>query len=173
MSVKRFKETRADPCPNFLTPGDTHDLCVYCLGEDHVHSILEGAVCVHCGRFPLRTLLSHLSFFSREEGQASVPSGSGSSHANVERRSSSWGSQMELVEEFERGVNLPHASASGSADSALLAPCQKEQEMLVESEEDKSSEPSPPFCPAYEELLGVMERASGHNPPDPWTSISS
>lgn len=33
--------------------------------------------------------------------------------------------------------------------------------MVVEGEEDESSKPSQPSCPVYEELLGVMDRASG------------
>ncbi len=31
-----------------LTPDDTHDCCVFCLGEEHARDVFEGAVCVHC-----------------------------------------------------------------------------------------------------------------------------
>lgn len=43
------------------------------------------------------------------------------------------------------------------AASALLASSQEEQEMAAEVEEDMLSETSQPPCPAYAELLGVME----------------
>ncbi len=33
------------PCPRYLTPDDTHDLCVFCLGEEHARDVLEGAIC--------------------------------------------------------------------------------------------------------------------------------
>lgn len=71
----------------------------------------------------------------------------GPSHAEEERRLRSWGSQMELGEQFEKGVNLSSDSAacesnlldedaifltsSGSADSALLASCQCEEQVIV------------------------------------------
>lgn len=65
----------ADLCERFLTPGDTHNLCVLCLGEEHARSALEGAGCAICERFSMRTLRSHLSLFSREEGQSSAAIG--------------------------------------------------------------------------------------------------
>lgn len=86
--------------------------------------------------------------------------------AEAERRLRSWGSQRKLAEELEKGVNLSHASVadesvllnedalslafSGSADSALLAPCQEEQEMAVEDEEGETSEPLQLPFPAYD-----------------------
>lgn len=30
------------PCPGFLTPEDSHNLCVMCLGVEHACSVLEG-----------------------------------------------------------------------------------------------------------------------------------
>jgi len=33
------------PCSRFLT-GDTHQLCVACLGVEHAQSVLEGAVSI-------------------------------------------------------------------------------------------------------------------------------
>lgn len=77
------------------------------MGEDRIHSDLEGAVFVHCERFPLRTLQSRLSIFSREE-----PAGSGTACAEAERRLQSCGSQMELAEKFERGMTLWHEPAA-------------------------------------------------------------
>ncbi len=36
------------PCLHYLTGGDTHILCVACLGEEHAQSALESAGCEHC-----------------------------------------------------------------------------------------------------------------------------
>ncbi|ROJ44208.1 hypothetical protein DPX16_23864 [Anabarilius grahami] len=99
----------------------------------------------------------------RESEQASVPRGSGP--AVAERRLRSWGSQVELAEDFEQGMSLSHSSAAGSsaepdeqvlslesydlADSALLA-----------SSKDILMEPSQPACSAYSELLKVMAHAT-------------
>lgn len=135
-----------DPCLRFLTPDDTHDLCIMCVGEEHACSVLVGAVSAHCECFLLRKVHSHLSLFSREEGAGICNPRLGSLSRG--RRLKSWGSQMELTEEFERGVNLLHASAvderellegdvlsltsSDPAASALLVSSQKEQEVADE-----------------------------------------
>ncbi len=42
------RRSRSDPSPRYLTPDDTHDCCVFCLGEEHARDVFEGAVCVHC-----------------------------------------------------------------------------------------------------------------------------
>ncbi len=69
--VKRFRRC-ADPCQHFLTPDDTHDLCVMCLGEEHARSVLEGMECVHCEPFSLGKLCSRLPF-SRENWGDHLP----------------------------------------------------------------------------------------------------
>ncbi len=28
-----------DPCPRYLTPDDTHNLCVFCLGKEHARAM--------------------------------------------------------------------------------------------------------------------------------------
>ncbi len=56
---KAFKKC-VDPCPRYLTPDDTHDCCVFCLGEEHTRNVLEGAICVHCERFSMKKLRSRL-----------------------------------------------------------------------------------------------------------------
>ncbi|KAL0204024.1 hypothetical protein M9458_002042, partial [Cirrhinus mrigala] len=171
---KAFRKC-VDPCPRYLTPDDTHNLCVFCLGEEHARDVLEGAVCVHCELFPMRKLRSHLSLFSREEGQPSVPRGSGPSAAEARRKMSSWGSQVDLADELKKGLSLSRASVAGEdelladddvvsltssdpAASALLGPSQEEQEML--EDEEAEAEPFLISCPAYEELLEVMDRAT-------------
>ncbi len=78
------------PCPRYLTGGDTHTLCVACLGEEHAQSVLESAGCEHCNMLPLRTLRSRLAFF-REDAQARVPQGSDPAAAEAQRRLRSWG----------------------------------------------------------------------------------
>ncbi|KAL0146631.1 hypothetical protein M9458_057971 [Cirrhinus mrigala] len=171
---KAFRKC-VDPCPRYLTPDDTHDLCVFCLGEEHARDVLEGAVCVHCELFPMRKLRSRLSLFSREEGQPPVPRGSGPSAAEARRKMSSWGSQVDLADELKKGLSLSRASVAGEdelladddvvsltssdpAASALLGPSQEEQEML--EDEEAEAEPFLISCPAYEELLEVMDRAT-------------
>ncbi len=104
-AAKRFRKC-VDPCQRFLTPDDTHDLCVMCLGEEHARSVLEGMECIHCKLFSLGKLRSRLSLFSRELGQSSAPRGSGPAAAEAARRLRSWGSQMELADEFEREIKI-------------------------------------------------------------------
>ncbi len=91
------------PCPRYLTGGDTHTLCVACLGEEHAQSALES--CEHCEVFPLRTFRSRLAFY-REDAQARVPQGAGPAAAEAQRRLRSWGSQMNLSAEVEMGAAL-------------------------------------------------------------------
>ncbi len=65
--------------------GDTHSLCVVCLGVKHAESALEEAGCPHCERLPLRTLHSRRTLF--EEGVfASAPHGAGPASAEAERQ---------------------------------------------------------------------------------------
>ncbi len=44
---KAFKKC-VDPRPRYLTPDDTHNLCIFCLGKEHARDVLEGKICVHC-----------------------------------------------------------------------------------------------------------------------------
>ncbi len=57
------------PCPRFITGGDTHSLCVACLGAEHARSDLEGADCPHCVRLSIRMIHSRRALF--EEGALS------------------------------------------------------------------------------------------------------
>ncbi|KAK9959464.1 hypothetical protein ABG768_009589, partial [Culter alburnus] len=105
MAEKQQFKKCAPPCPRFIVAGDTHDMCVKCLGVEHAQAALEGAVCVHCERLTLRVLRSHRALF--EEGaEASVPRGSGPAAAEAQRRLHSWGSQMDLAEGEETGSAL-------------------------------------------------------------------
>ncbi len=130
---------------------------------------------MHCERFSLKKLRSRLSLFSRKEGQPSASRDSGPTVAEARRRMKSWGSQVDLADELERELSLSHESAgnegepldyddaisltsSDPASSALLGYAQKEQEMS--EGEEAETEISQTSCPAYEELLEVMERAT-------------
>ncbi len=112
---KAFKKC-VDPCPRYLTPDDTHDWCVFCLGEGHTRDVLEGAICLHCERFSMKKLRSHLSLFSRKEGQPSASRNSGLTVAEARRRMKSWGSQVDLADELERELSLSHESAGNEGE---------------------------------------------------------
>ncbi len=89
---------------------------------------------------------------------------------------SSWGSQADLADELERGLSFSRSSAanegelldddddaisltsSDPAAGALLGYVQEEQEMS--EGEEAEAEPAQSSCPAYDELLEVMERAT-------------
>ncbi len=114
---KAFKRC-VHPCPRYLTPGDTHDLCVFCLGEEHARDVIEGAICVHCELFSMRV--------------------------------SCW-----MMLDDDDAISL---TSSDPAASALLGYAQEEQEMSEGEEVD--TEPVQSSCPAYDELLEVMERAT-------------
>ncbi len=86
------------PARVYLTGGDTHILCVACLGEEHD--------CEHCEVLPLRTLRSRLAFFHKEDAQARIPQDSGPAAAEAQWRLQSWGSQMDLSAGLETGTAL-------------------------------------------------------------------
>ncbi len=172
-STSKASRRCVDPCPRYLTPDDTHDCCVFCLGEGHARDVLDGAICVHCELFSMRKLRSRLSLFSSKEGQPSASRDSRPTVAEARRRMKSWVSQVYLADELERELSLSHESArnegepldhddaisltsSDPAASALLGYAQEEQEMGEEVE----TELSQISCPAYKELLEVMERAT-------------
>ncbi len=104
MSVEKRYKRCVNLCQRFLTSDDTHDLCVMCLGEEHARSVLEGMECSHCELFSLGKLCSRVSLFSRELGRSSAPHGSGPAAAEAVKRLRSRRSQMELANEFERGI---------------------------------------------------------------------
>ena len=159
------------PCPRYITGGDTHNLCVVCLGSKHAESALEGADCPHCLRMSVRMLRSRRALF--EEGAfASVPRGAGPASAEAERRLHSWGSQVDLVEGMETGQSLSPSTSARSGTQSLesearsavpstqgegstLRLSSSEEEVDVES----LDRDSPPHSPQYEELLEVVTRA--------------
>ncbi len=115
--------------------------------------------------FSMRKLRSRLSLFSRKEGQPSASCGSRPTVAEARRGMSSWlmgwwvreGAflfALELLDDDD-AISL---TSSDPAAGALLGYAQEEQEM---SEGDEAeAEPDQSSCPAYDELLEVMERAT-------------
>ncbi len=153
------------PCPRFITSGDTHSLCVVCLGAKHAESALEGAGCPHCERLPIRTLRSRRTLF--EEGVfASAPHGAGPASAEAERWLHSWGSQLDLAEGMETGRSLSLSSPARStarslgseARSAVSSPQRAGPVFHLSPSEEgvvESTGYSPTLSPQYEELLEV------------------
>ncbi len=84
-SSSRFRSC-VPPCGRYMVPGDTHDLCVVCLGVEHARSALEGANCVHCERLQMHLLRSWKALFDAEGAFTSVSSGAGPAAAEAERR---------------------------------------------------------------------------------------
>ncbi len=107
---KTFRKC-VDPCLRYLIPDDTHDYCVFCLGEEHARDVLEGAICVHCELFSMRKIRSCLSLFSSKEGQPSASCDLRPTVAEARRGMKSWGSRVDLADELERELSLSHESA--------------------------------------------------------------
>lgn len=66
----RFR--RCSPCNIFITPDDTHNLCVICLGVEHTRSALKGAGCAHCDHFTVKKV--HLELTEELETGSSASS---------------------------------------------------------------------------------------------------
>ncbi|KAI2644503.1 Spindle and kinetochore-associated protein 1 [Labeo rohita] len=157
------------PCKRYITSGDTHSMCVVCLGAEHAASALEGADCPHCEDLPLRTLRSGRDLF--EEGSfISVPQGAGPASAEAEWVLHSWGAQLDLLKGMETGNPLspssPSRSAARSVGSEARSAATSTQgagsSLLLSSsgEGDLESVTEPlPQSPQYEELLEVVTRA--------------
>ncbi len=153
----------------------THTIIASFVWAKSTRDVLEGAICVHCELFSMRKLHSRLSLFSSKEGQPSVSRDLRPTVAEAWRGMKSWGSRVDQADELERELSLSHESArnenepldyddvisltsSDPAASALLGYTPDEQEMA--EGEEVETESSQISCPAYEELLEVMERAT-------------
>ncbi len=179
MSKKAYKSKRGEsgsqyrqcvtPCPRFITSGDTHSLCVVCLGAKHAESALEGAGCLHCERLPIHTLRSRRTLF-KEGVFASAPHGAGPASAEAERWLHSWGSQLDLAEGMEMGRPLSLSSPARStarslgseARSAVSSPQRAGPVFHLspsEEEDVESTGYSPTLSPQYEALLEVVTHA--------------
>ncbi|KAL0151772.1 hypothetical protein M9458_052923 [Cirrhinus mrigala] len=122
MSAETQFRKCASPCDRFVTPQDSHALCVACLGEKHAVAALEGGVCPHCMHLSLATLRSRRALFV-DGAFASVPRGAGPAATEADRRLHSWGSQLDLMEGMETGDPLSpsqHRSVSASGTEAPL-----------------------------------------------------
>jgi len=163
------------PCPRFITGGDTHQLCVACLGVEHAQSVLEGADCEHCDKLSVKTLRSRRAFFG-EDGSVRAPRGAGPAAAEAQRRRSSWGSQMDLTAGFETGSALSQplpvgssALSQGEARAAVSSPRDEAQSLRLSSSEEldvvsidaSEHEHTKPYHKSLvdEELMEVLTRA--------------
>ncbi|KAI2662393.1 hypothetical protein H4Q32_001228 [Labeo rohita] len=158
------------PCKRYITSGDTHSMCVVCLGAEHAMSALERTDCPHCEALPLRVLRSRKALF--EEGAfTSVPQGVGPAAVEAERALHSWGSQLDLLEGMETGdplsPSLPGRSDARSEGSEARTAATSSQgagsSLLLSSSEEVDlesaiEEPLPQSL-QYEELLEVVTRA--------------
>ncbi|ROJ08801.1 hypothetical protein DPX16_3111 [Anabarilius grahami] len=130
-SDKHFRKC-VPPCQRYLTPDDTHHMSVPFSNQ-----------LSDCEGFSMKKLNSHIALFSR----ASVPGESGPAAAEAQWRLRSWGSQVELAEDFERLFLIPllpmrvpdedvlSLESFDLVDSALLASSQEEQDVAVQSED--------------------------------------
>ncbi|KAI2646068.1 Transposon Ty3-G Gag-Pol polyprotein [Labeo rohita] len=140
------------PCSRYIMSGDTHALCVACLGTEHAASALDGADCPHCERLP--PLRSRKALF--EEGAfTSVPRGSGPASAEAERRLHSWGSQLDLAEGMETDPLPVHRDRKLALRTGSPLHISSSEEVDVVSVDKVSA----PQFPQYEELLEVATRA--------------
>ncbi len=160
------------PCKRFLCAGDTHSLCVLCLGARHAEAALEGADCSLCESLPLRVLHFRKALFSGEGSFICVPHGAGPASAEAERRWRSWGSQRDLAEGSEMSESLTPSSPVRSHDRsprsearpAVTSPRAAASALLVSSSEEVDTGNvehfAPPLSPQYEELVEVITRAT-------------
>ncbi|KAI2658583.1 Transposon Ty3-G Gag-Pol polyprotein [Labeo rohita] len=141
------------PCLHYITSGDTHALCVVCLGAEHAESAFEKADCTHCDLLPMRTLRSRKALF--EEGAfTSAPRGSGPASAEAEWALHSWGSQLDLLEDPQPGPRdrkpaLRFLPPRGSGSTVRLSSSEGGEVEIVDT----------PQSVQYEELLEVVTRA--------------
>lgn len=99
-------------CTNCLMGNDLHNLCVICLGVELARSAREATGCSHCDHFTVRKLHLRLALFTGDGSQASVPRGSGPVAAEAAWRLRSWGLQVELEDDLEKGKYLSRASST-------------------------------------------------------------
>jgi hypothetical protein len=174
MASEQFKLC-VHPCPRYITGGDTHQLCVNCLGVQHAWAALEGAACGDCEALPMRVLRSRLALFD-EHGQARAPHGSGPASVEAARRLRSWGSQKDLADENETAAAPSHSSSEDSEapvhgaearvaassahiqDPMLVLSASEEVDVLSIEVDDREPD-SPVHVHAYEELIEVVTRA--------------
>lgn len=94
-------------CTHCLMGNELHNLYVICLGVELAWSAREGTGCSHWDHFTVRKLHLRLALFT-------VPRGSGPVAAEAVWRLRSWGLQVELAEDLEKGISLSRASSANS-----------------------------------------------------------
>ncbi len=172
---KAFKRC-VHPCPCYLTPDDTHDLCVFLFGRGARTRCSRGSDMRALWVFlDEKAPLSSVSLF--EEGGAAVCFPRFRTHCcrgtegndlvglaggagrwvreGVSLSRSSAANEGERLDDDDDAISL---TSFDPAASALLGYAQEEQEMS--KGEEAEAEPAQSSCPAYDELLEVMERAT-------------
>ncbi len=131
-------------CKRYITAGDTHSLCAFCLGAEHVQSALEGSGCPHCDLLPMHVFRSRKALFDEKGAFTSIPRDAGPAAAEAERRRHSWGSQVDLLEGMETGESLSPSpsirfggrSPGSEARSAVTSSRGTDSALLLSSSEE-------------------------------------
>ncbi len=108
------------PLECYMVPGDTHDLCVVCLGAEQVH----------CERLPMHSLCSRKALFDAKGAFTSVSRCADPTVAEAEWRQHSWGCQVDLLAGMKTGESLSPSppirfgsrSPGSEARSAVTSP---------------------------------------------------
>ncbi len=156
------------PCPRFITSGDTHSLCVVCLGVKHTESALEGAGFPHCERLPQRMLRSRRTLF--QEGVfASAHHGTGPPplrrSGSCIRGARNWIMAKGMETGGSLSLSSPARSTARSLGSEARFAVSSPQRagsafhLSPSEEEDVERADYSPIQPQYEELLEVVTRA--------------
>ncbi len=167
---KAFKRC-VDPCPRYLTPDDTHDLCVFCWRGARTRFPRGGNLRALWAFFYEKAPLTSVPLF-KEGGVAIcfprfrthrcrgtkeneiVGFAGGSGRWVREGASASAENEGKLLD-YDDAISL---TSSDPAASSLLGYAQEEQKMF--EGEEVETELSQSSCPAYEDLLEVMEHAT-------------
>ncbi|XP_073772762.1 uncharacterized protein [Danio rerio] len=173
MAEKNLKRC-VPPCSRFITAGDSHDLCLECLGEEHALAAFENADCGHCDALSRKVLRSRREFFNKAP-MAHAPRGSAHARAEAERRLRSWGSQLDLADEMETdsvlslsgsvrsnppSVASEARSAVSSAPRGRAASSVSEETEAPQQQMQRGSGNLPPQSVEYEELVEVISHAA-------------
>lgn len=78
-------------CTQYLTPmdlEDSHDLCPYCLGLDHLHEALTDGACMNCSTMPQSLQVARLEQLDHLAGLVSSPLAAGEVVAGGARKRS-------------------------------------------------------------------------------------
>ncbi len=129
------------PCPRYLMGRDTHNLCVACLGEEHI-----------CRIFPLRKILRYASLTD-----APIPPGV-LSRGRSGSRSGETGAALSMPspDRFSASYQGWEACTAVSSTTIEAHTLQLSNSEELEAANARTTEDSPPQFRAYEELVEVV-----------------